>query len=256
MSSDYAARVRAKYNSITEIWTDDDLWHSYIHSRIVRAVQRLGSKINFSDLVIDVGSGGVKQNIRSASYVQVDFAFERLVGISSAVCADVHTLPFGDCIADCVICVGPVVSYCSLVELVLEIGRIAKDGAFVLFHAELSNTFELLFRTQYRADAAFVNTFYKGEEQLWMYSHQNVLRTLREAKLRVLEVDYFHIASALAYRFTGRSNFASAFTWMDRLLRWMPGIGEISDSAIFLCQKMVEADPLARSSPFLSYQTR
>ena len=40
----------------------------------------------------------------------------------------------------------------------------------MVMHIELSNSFEFFLTPHYRADAAFIKTFYKGEESIWVYS--------------------------------------------------------------------------------------
>ncbi|MEJ0024968.1 MAG: methyltransferase domain-containing protein [Rhizomicrobium sp.] len=235
--ADYSARVQAKYNAVADIYSDEDRWHAYMLTRVKRAIERFSALLNNPDVVIDIGSGGIRQNVSCSRYIQVDFAFDRLVGQPLAVCADAHKLPLADGCADAVICVGAVASYCSLVELVIEMARVAAHGAPMLLHVELSNTFELLFSPKYRSDAAFVSTFYKGDEQLWMYSRKNVLRTLKAAGFEIVASDYSHIASALAYKITRNSNFSAKFSWLDRPLTLIPGIGEFADNGFFFCRK-------------------
>lgn len=236
--ADYSGRVQAKYNAVADIYTDEDRWHAYMLARVKLSVERFSGMLNNPDIVIDIGSGGIRQNVPCSRYIQVDFALDRLAGQSLAVCADAHKLPFADRCADAVICVGAVASYCSLVDLVFEMARVAAQGAPMLLHVELSNTSELLFSPKYRADAAFVNTFYKGDEQLWMYSRKNVLRSLRSAGFEIVADEYSHIASALAYRITKDPNFSARFSWLDRPLNLIPGVGEFADNAFFFCRKL------------------
>ena len=82
----------------------------------------------------------------------------------------------------------------------MEISRIAAPGAMMVMHIELSNSFEFFLTPHYRADAAFIKTFYQGEESLWVYSDRHVRQVLDNARFRIVDTHYFHIASALAYR--------------------------------------------------------
>ena len=190
------------------------------------------------DVVVDVGAGGNAYDLPHNRYVHVDIAFERLRGCDLGVCADGQALPLRDGVADCILCVGPVVNYCSLVEVVSEASRIAKPHAHFLFHVELSNSCEFLFTKHFRADATFVSTFYQGDEPLWVYSDRNVRQTLRHAGFTIRHVRYLHIASGLAYRICKNSDIATEFTLLDLVLRHVPGIGSFADGGLFTCEKI------------------
>ncbi len=233
--------VRQKYNQIDEIWSDVDRWHARSRREIFEAVERLNRlHPEPHELVIDIGAGGHPQRVPSRNYVQADIAAERLRGVRNSVCADAHHLPFADAAADCVMCVGAVVNYCSLTEIVAEISRIAAPGAMLVVHVELSNSFEFVLTPHYRADAAFIKTFYKGEESLWVYSDRHVRAVLADARFRIIDSRYFHIASALAYRLLKKPNVAVKLSGLDAVLGAIPRIGGIADSALFICQKAVE----------------
>ena len=230
--------VRQKYNQIDEIWSDVDHWHTRSRREIFDAVERL-NKLHPEphELVIDIGAGGQPQRVPSRSYVQADIAAELLRGNANAVCADAHRLPFADAAADCVMCVGAVVNYCSLPDIVSEISRIAAPGAMLVMHIELSNSFEFFLTPHYRADAAFIKTFYKGEESIWVYSDRYARQVLAEAQFQIVDTRYFHIASALAYRVLKKPNVAVKLSGLDAVLGAIPRIGGIADSALFICRK-------------------
>jgi len=233
--------VRRKYNQIGEIWSDVDRWHARSRREIFEAVDRL-NRLHPEpyELVIDIGSGGHPQRVPSRSYVQADIAVEKLRGIENSVCADAHHLPFATAAADCVMCVGAVGNYCSLTDLIAEISRISAPGAMLVFHIELSNSFEFFMTPHYRADAAFIKTFYQGEESLWVYSDRNVRQVLIDAQFRIIDTRYFHIASALAYRVLKKPNVAVKLSGLDGMLGSIPKIGGIADSALFICQKAID----------------
>jgi len=230
--------VRQKYNQIDEIWSDVDRWHARSRREIFEAVDRLNRlHPDPHDLVIDIGAGGHPQRVPSRSYIQADIALEKLRGVANSVCADAHRLPFASAAADCVMCVGAVVNYCSLTDIVPEISRISAPGAMLVMHIELSNSFEFFMTPHYRADAAFIKTFYQGEESLWVYSDSHVRQVLDDAQFRIVDSRYFHIASALAYRLLKKPNVAVKFSSLDAVLGAIPRIGGIADSALFICQK-------------------
>jgi hypothetical protein len=90
----------------------------------------------------------------------------------------VETLPFASAIADLAVCVGPVVNYCSLEEVVSELADSTKSNGSLILHVELSNSWEHFGSKAYRADAAFVTSFYRGSENYWVYSDSYVRRVL------------------------------------------------------------------------------
>jgi hypothetical protein len=230
--------VRQKYNRIDQIWTDVDRWHARSRREIFEAVDRLNRlHPEPHELVIDIGAGGQPQRVPARTYVQADIAVEKLRGIQNSVCADAHHLPFADGAADCVMCVGAVVNYCSLTDIVAEINRISAPGAMLVMHIELSNSFEFFLTPHYRADAAFIKTFYQGEESLWVYSDRHVRQVLTDARFEIVDTHYFHIASALAYRLLKKPNVAVKLSGLDAMLSAIPRIGGIADSALFICRK-------------------
>lgn len=234
----YRRAIRNKYNGIDCIWEESDQWHARVHKEIAAAITRLTAKRSMPEaFVVDVGSGGYPHVVPHRAYLQVDIAEERLHGMSMAVCADAHALPLVDGVADCVLCVGPVANYCSLIDLIAEVSRITKAGGLMAMHVELSNSLEYFLTPHFRQDVALVTTFYKGEEQLWAYSDRNVREVLARAQFRILHTRYFHIASALVYRIAHRPNAAAAWAALDNILGRVPGIGSIADSVIFICEK-------------------
>jgi SAM-dependent methyltransferase len=236
---EYRNSIRKKYNEIDQIWETEDKWHDRVHKEITAAVIRLKVlEPRGHELIIDVGSGGEKYNIlRSSSYIQIDLAFDRLRGFGLAICADAHALPIRAGIADCVLCVGPVVNYCSLIETVSEISRVAKPGGWLILHVELSNSLEHAFSPAFGSRSALVTTFYRGEEKTWVYSKTSVFNALENAGFDVMHKRYFHVFSALAYRIFGDSNAAARWAVVDSWLNLIPGIGAISDSVIVICRK-------------------
>lgn len=231
--------VQRRYNLIGEIWDNKDRWHAVVHKQIGAAVERL--RLLHPEpftLVVDVGSGGGAQPLPHRRYLQIDLAQERLSHQTLAVCADAHSLPLRDGTADCLVCVGSVVNYCSLIDLAQELGRVCAPGGLLLLHAELSNSLEYIFRRGFRAPAAFLRTHYQGKpEDTWVYSDANVRQALLNAGFETIDRRYFHIASALAHRLGLGPAAAARFAGADGLLGLVPGIGGVADSVIVICER-------------------
>jgi SAM-dependent methyltransferase len=235
---DYRRWVTDKYNSLNRIWAPNDLWHSRMREGIFAAVRRVRAlHPEPFDLVIDLGSGGFTQNIQCRKYVHVDLALQKIDGTAFAVCADAHRLPFRNQTADCLVCVGSVINYCSLIEAINEISRVSKPGATAIFHVELSNSLELVWTPHFRAEATFVRTTYQGEELIWLYSRRNILAALVNSGFRIISEVYLHTLTALAYRFVRNRNIAARLAIIDRVIGRIPIVGELADNAIFTCEK-------------------
>lgn len=234
----YRDAVRDKYNGIDDVWASADDWHQRIHKEIIHGVLRLSELApGPHETLIDIGSGGTNYDVRHGRYVHLDIARDRLSPRHLAVCGDAQALPFRTGSADCLLCVGPVVNYCALIEVVAELARVAKPSAWLLFHVELSNSLEHLLKPAFRARAYLATTFYRGEEKTWVYSTKAVLGALDNAGFDVIEVKYFHIFSALVYRMHGNANRAARWASLDKWLAGLPGIGAIADSALIICRR-------------------
>ena len=233
--------MRKEYNGLAAIWDDTDAWHVEVRRHIVRAVASL-DRLHPEpfDLLVDVGSGGVPHALAHRSYLQLDIAEARLTGNGLNVCADAQSIPLRDATADCLLCLGSVGNYCSLVELAEELGRVCLSGGLLLFHVELSNSLEYFGTPSFGATAAMVTTHYQGKpERTWIYSSRAVRQALAEAGFAVLEAEHFHIASALAHRFGMSPNAASKWAALDPVLSRIPGIRVMSDSVILTCRKTI-----------------
>jgi SAM-dependent methyltransferase len=231
--------VRGRYNGIAVIWDRSDSWHERVRQEIRTAVERLRRlRQEPFKLVVDVGSGGFPQDLGHRHYVQIDIAESRLADAESGVCADAHALPLRDAAADCLLCLGSVANYCSLIELAQELGRVSEPGGMLLFHVELSNSLEYLGKAAHGSTAAFVTTHYQGKaERTWVYSDRAVRQALADAGFDVIDRRYFHVASALAYRLGLEANVAATFAFLDVLLSRLPGVGSISDGVILTCRR-------------------
>lgn len=237
----YRSRIRSQYNKIEEVWDPSDRWHAWMRRAIEREMKWLatGFKIDSSgsSLVVDVGSGGEPYSLAGVRRIDVDIAESRLTRCKNGICANIENLPLKSKISDLTVCVGPVVNYCSLEEAVSELARVTKPGCRLVLHVELSNGSEYLGTNAYRADAAFVTTFYKGETTQWVYSDSYVRRVLSQNGLAIDRVRYFHMLSSFLLRLTRRPNFAARMAPLDFVLSRIPVVRGFADNAIFVCRR-------------------
>lgn len=237
----YVERIRQKYNAIHEIWEASDRWHLWTRQQIQQFLITAGREFSKgpSDnrVILDVGSAGHAYFPSSCFRVDVDIAENSLRSCAHPVCANAEALPFASAIADLTVCVGPVVNYCSLEEVVSELARSTKLNGSLILHVELSNSWEYFGSKAYCADAAFVTSFYRGSETYWVYSDSYVRRVLDIYSFVLTDVRYFHILSSFAYRLIGRPNVAAYFGIADRVLGRLSIFGSIADSAIYLARR-------------------
>jgi hypothetical protein len=237
----YLERIRKKYNEIGEVWDGADRWHAWsrrqIEEEMLAVSQQFVAHSDNSRLIVDVGSGGYSYFDSACFRVEVDIAEARLRRSKWPVCASAESLPFLSGISDLTICVGPVVNYCSLEEALNELAGVTKANGLLVLHVELSNSWEFFGSKAYRADAAFVTTFYKGAEQYWVYSNDFVQRMLTAYGFKIERTRYFHILSSLVYRLSRSPNLSSYFAVVDAFARRLWMASEIADSAIFVCRR-------------------
>lgn len=238
----YLERIRKKYNEIEEVWDRTDRWHAWsrrqIEQEMLAVSRQFITQSDDSSLIVDVGSGGYSYFDHKCSRVEVDIAETRLRRSKWPVCASAENLPLLPGISDLTICVGPVVNYCSLEESLSEFAAVTKDRGLLVLHVELSNSWEFFGSKAYRADAAFVTTFYKGAEQYWVYSNDFVQRMLAAYGFKIERTRYFHLLSSLVYRLSRSPNLSSYFAIVDAFARRLWMAPEIADSAIFVCRRV------------------
>ena len=235
---DLRASVRKSYSRGGLIWDPADLWHTEVHRVLQAALNRFGGQLpHKSGIVLDIGSAGSEQAIPNSSYVHLDLVEQLLRYCTLGVVGDAHALPFRDAVFDCVISVGPVINYCSLIEVIAEMHRVCKPGGHVIIHAELSNSCEFVFSNVYKSQSAIVNTEYRGSERQWIYSRRYVMNAVTSVGFRIIEQEYFMIIPAFAVGIGLSRNSASRLSVLDSFIKNLHWVREFSDSVIILCEK-------------------
>ena len=142
----YVDRIRKKYNNIDEIWEASDRWHSWTRRQIEQVLVEAGNEFlkqtSSEGVILDVGSAGHAYFPSSCFRIDIDIAENSLRSCKHPVCANAEALPFASAIADLAVCVGPVVNYCSLEEVVSELADLTKSNGSLILHVELSNSWE------------------------------------------------------------------------------------------------------------------
>lgn len=238
----YLAGVRKKYNGTAEIWDASDLWHAWSRRQIRTELDIVknefaGSGEVRSSTVVDIGSAGYDYFGPGTDRIDVDVAEKTLRGRAKGVCCSAERLALASNIADLIVCVGPVLNYCSLEESLSEFARVTAPGARLVLHLELSNSWEFFGTSAWRKSVAFVKSFYQGEVSYWVYSDNFTKRILRINGFKIQRVRYFHYLSSLAYRITGAADLSSRLGHFDPFLSRLPWAGALADSAIYVCRR-------------------
>jgi SAM-dependent methyltransferase len=239
----YVARIRRKYNEIREIWDRTDRWHVRVRQEIENEVRNVAKEFALvrtsESVVLDVGSAGYSYFETKCLRIDLDIAERSLSAVARGVCANAEMLPFRPRTMDLVLCVGPVVNYCSLEEVVAELASVTRPCGTLVLHVELSNSLEYWGTRAFGADVSFVRSFYKGAEDYWVYSDGYVRRVLSTYGFSIARVRYFHFLSSLAYRLTGQANLCAPLAGADVFLRWVPFCRSVADSAIYVGRREV-----------------
>lgn len=237
----YRSRVRSEYNNTSDVWDLSDRWHLWARRQIETEMSAIAIEFaalpQTDGLVIDVGSAGNPYSLGNVQRIDVDIAERRLLGCSLPLCANIEALPIRPQVADLTVCVGSVLNYTSLEESLFQLHRVTKAGGSLIFQLELSNASEFIGSRAYGADAAFVSTFYRGEERLWVYSDSYVRRVLATTGLTIRRVRYFHILSSLLLRLTRRPALAARVAPLDRPWSTLKIAGRFADSGIYVCRR-------------------
>ena len=139
---------------------------------------------------------------------------------------------------DLCICVGSVVNYCDVKRVISEFKRILRPGGTMVIEFETTLSLDLPGTNEYDQDAVIIETFYNHHrEVIWIYAQRYIESLLRKNGFRFHHHYYFHIIAPLLYRLTHNVNFAASFTFIDDILRHIPGLRNHCSNVIMTCEK-------------------
>lgn len=236
-----AIRTKAldRYSTIDTIWQNSDLWHWHTRSRIHDFLSARVESINIArgEQILNIGSGGETYGFHPHVQVHVDITDRHLSG-KIGVVADAERLPFQPTIFAHAICVGSVVNYCSLMEVISEIERVLTPGGFLVLEYETSDSFEYIGTQAYGRDIAVVETFYQGkQEKLWVYSNSHVKGILSTLGFKINCTKRIHRISSLAYRLGCNDSESTKFAFLDPFAAVIPWVCRHSSNVILFCRK-------------------
>jgi ubiquinone/menaquinone biosynthesis C-methylase UbiE len=236
--------IRAKYNSVIEIWDKSDQWSTHSRRNIEFYVAKLQNIIEKKKgkqgiSILNAGSGGDDYGLsKYGSHVHVDVAENRLKSCDNFVVASIENLPFEDNSFDVCVCVGSVINYCDAIKSLSELARTLKVGGHLLLEFESSKSHEFMFSSSFDKPATIVKTFYNGTmEYIWVYSPSFILKDLELNGFTVTDERRFHLLSPLLYKITKNEILSARFACFDPFLRQTPYLRKVSANVILICEK-------------------
>ena len=87
-------KIKAFYNSVPDVWGNNDPWHN--HSKEIIALYLRQQNFFKNSVVLNAGSAGNTYKINCKKMYHVDIASEKIKNIENAVVASIENLPFHD----------------------------------------------------------------------------------------------------------------------------------------------------------------
>lgn len=213
-------KIKAFYNSVSNVWNEDDPWHNY-SKQIISSY--ISSQNYLKDtFVLNAGSAGNSYNVDCKLMYHVDIAENKLKDIEHSFVASIEALPFNDNTFDNIICVGSVLNYCDAFNAVSELSRVLKVGGNLILEFESSWGYEYLGKESYKKDACIITTEYiEKKHRQWLYSPNYIYKLLESYNFCIIQKSQFHIADGILSKFW---NDKKAVMWTQKLDKFLVNI--------------------------------
>ena len=212
--------IKQLYESVDNVWPQDDYWHQYSKQQIEHFLQKQtwGNDI----YVLNAGSGGNDYGL-NVRFHHRDIAENKINKFADFSVGSIESLPQSAQTFDKIICVGSVINYCDATAVIAEFSRVIKTGGNLFLEFESSCGFEHRNQPYYKKAAAIVKLRYFGELwNQWIYSTQYIERILCEFSFKIIKRYPFHILSAWSYSKCPDENNAAKYARFDKFLRYLP----------------------------------
>ncbi len=230
--------VARNYNNQDPIWQKEDKWHIYNFKKIQQYLEAIKDDCH-GKLILNAGSAGESYGFPEDKMIHFDLIDLKIKNKKLYLTGNIESLPFQNNYFDLIICVGEVINYCDAAKSINEFSRIMKIFGEVVIEFESSRSLELIFTKQFNASSIIRKTFYQGrQEKIWYYSEIYILNLLRAAGLEPNRTERFHMLSILVYRITKSPNFAAKFTWLDKIIHYIPFLNQCASNVIITAKKI------------------
>lgn len=208
--------LKSFYNSVPDVWGNNDPWHDYSKEIIASYIRQ--HKFFQNSVVLNAGSAGNTYKIDCKKMYHVDIADEKIKNIENAVVASIENLPFNDNFFDSILCVGSVLNYCDAMAAISELSRVLKANGNLILEYESSWGFEYIGKDCYKNDACIITTEYiETQHTQWLYSPTYISKILKSNSFFIVDQKPFHIADGLLSKFMNDQS-AVRLTRIDNLL--------------------------------------
>ncbi len=231
-------KIRTFYNSVENVWADDDPWHDYSQNVIAKYI----SKHDFfgDSIVLNAGSAGNTYGINCKTMYHVDIAEEKIKNIRNSFVASIEKMPFNDNFFDNIICVGSVLNYCDALNAISELSRVLKPKGNLILEFESSLGYEYIGTKNYRKNACIITTEYiETYHNQWLYSLKYIFKILDSCNLEIIKKQSFHIVDGLLSKFLNDKISVKCTNIVDKFLRHMPYFKNHGNNMILHCKKIL-----------------
>lgn len=186
------------YNSIAEVWPENNAWYNYTHEQINKYI--LSKKNLFSNeaKILNAGSGGSTYDLPGEIY-HVDLSEKLISQLPKKFVCSIERMPFASEEFGSVICVGSVINYCDAYTALLEMSRVLKPNGLMILEYERTESGELFFSRDYGKNIVLRSYEYNGQSNhnLWLYSDPFINSILNQAGFEILNCQYYHALSSI-----------------------------------------------------------
>jgi hypothetical protein len=228
--------VRLLYESVSEVWPKNDLWHQY--SKAV--IEDYLSKISFDDnsYILNAGSGGNTYGLTYRMH-HLDIAENKINKFPEYSVASIESTKLPSNLFTDIICVGSVINYCDAIASVMELSKILNNNGKLILEFESSWGFEHINSSGFKKSAIITDTNYFGDKhKQWIFSPKYIRKILKQAGFSIIHAYCFHYLSGLHYNKHHDENRAAKYTIYDRICRYLPLVKQYSSNVIYTCKKL------------------
>jgi len=230
-----------RYQNNKCIFDRKDRWHFVTYTRTHHILQNWRNHLHKKQNILNIGSGGEDYLLFPERQFHVDIVPTLIKDKRFSIVADAESLPFLKGTFDAVICVGSVVNYCSLLEVIIELIRVTKRGGLIILDFETSDSWEYLFTKNWRKNISITSTFFQGTtEKIWTYSRNYVKNVIDNSGGKILDEKSIHGFSSFALLALRNSYIASYFEWLDQLFIENTFISKGACNCIIIFEKVSE----------------
>lgn len=229
-------KVADYYNKLSSIWPQNEPWYRHTQKEISRFIHDHPFEKN--DYVLNAGAGENDYNIQGRIHY-VDIAEKKIQDKPLFTVANIEKLPFENDLFTGVVCVGSVLNYCDAVAALSELSRVLCRSGKLILEFESSYSYEYKGTPLYGVDADVVTTTYYGQpHKIWVFSPAYIKRVLNHCNLKLLNEEYFHIISALAFHLGKSETDSSRYTCLDTIAKRIPFVKRHGCNVLMECVKL------------------